>query len=145
MAAKMLNAFYDQSCDSRGLFADLDVANDPSFEKHLNKYPVIYLDMTSFVTRFKDESIIDQIDNRLKDDIQGAYPNIQVDINDDLMDYLIRVVASMGKRFFFIIDEWDAICREFKPGSKVMDDYVNWLRRMFKDVNATNVFAGVYL
>ena len=145
MAAKMLNAYYDQSCDSRGLFADLEVANDPSFEKHLNKYPVIYLDMTSFVTRFKDESIMGQIENRLKDDIQEAYPNVQVGENDDLMDYLIRVVSATGKHFFFIIDEWDAICREFKPGTKVMDDYVNWLRRMFKDVNAINVFAGVYM
>jgi hypothetical protein len=145
MAAKMLNAYYDHSCDSRGLFSDLEVANDPSFEKHLNKYPVIYLDMTSFVTRFKDESIIGQIENRIKDDVQEAYPNVQVDDKDDLMDYLIRVVSATGKHFFFIIDEWDAICREFKPGTKVMDDYVNWLRRMFKDVNAVNVFAGVYM
>ena len=145
MAAKMLNAYYDQSCNSRDLFSDLEVANDPSFEKHLNQFPVIYLDITSFVTRFRDESIIGQIENRLKDDIQEAYPNVQVGNNDDLMDYLIRIVSVTGKHFFFIIDEWDAICREFKPGTKVMDDYVNWLRRLFKDVNATNVFSGVYL
>ena len=145
MAAKMLNAYYDQSCDSRGLFADLDVANDPSFEKHLNKYPVIYLDMSDFVTRFKDDSIISQIDERLKEDIHEAYPEIQVGESDDLMDYLIRVVFASGKPFFFIIDEWDAICREFKPGTKAMDDYVNWLRRMFKGGQSLNVFAGVYM
>ena len=45
MAAKMLSAYYDQSCDSRALFADLQIARDPSFEEHLNKYPVIYLDI----------------------------------------------------------------------------------------------------
>ncbi len=44
VAAKMLCAYYDHSCDSRELFADLKIAQDPSFEKHLNKYPVIYLD-----------------------------------------------------------------------------------------------------
>ena len=144
MAAKMLNAYYDHSCDSRSLFADLKVAQDPSFEKHLNQYPVIYLDMSDFVTRFKDD-IIDQIDNRLKDDIQDAYPNVQIGDNDDLMDYLIRVVAATSKRFFFIIDEWDAICREFKPGTKAMDGYVNWLRRMFKGGQSLNVFVGVYM
>ena len=42
MAAKMLNAYYDQSCDSRSLFADLVVAQDPSFERYLNQFPVIY-------------------------------------------------------------------------------------------------------
>ena len=40
LAAKMLCAYYDRSCDSRHLFADLEIAGDPSFEKHLNKYPV---------------------------------------------------------------------------------------------------------
>ena len=48
IAAKMLLAYYDRSCDSRSLFADLEIASHPSFEKHLNKYPVIYLDITDF-------------------------------------------------------------------------------------------------
>ena len=51
MAAEMLCAYYDSSCDSRELFADLQIAKAPSFEKHLNKYPVIYVDMTNLTTR----------------------------------------------------------------------------------------------
>ena len=43
MAVKMLCAYYDHSCDSRSLFADLEIAGHPSFEHHLNKYPVICL------------------------------------------------------------------------------------------------------
>ena len=50
MAAKMLCAYYDKSCDSRELFSNLEIAKDPSFEQHLNKYPVLYLDMTNFTT-----------------------------------------------------------------------------------------------
>ena len=42
IAAKMLNAYYDESVDSRSLFVDLKIASDPSFEEHLNKYPVIW-------------------------------------------------------------------------------------------------------
>ena len=41
MAANMISAYYDESCDSRPLFEDLKIANEPSFETHLNKYPVI--------------------------------------------------------------------------------------------------------
>ena len=48
MAAKMLAAYYDRSCDSRQLFADLEIATDLTFEEHLNKYPVIYLDLSAF-------------------------------------------------------------------------------------------------
>ena len=145
MAAKMLAAYYDHSCDSRSLFADLKIAGDPSFEKHLNKYPVIYLDMTSFVTRFKDESIVDRMEERVVADILEAYPQVERQEGYDLMDYLVRIAAATGQRFFFIIDEWDAICREFAPDTKPMDRYVNWLRRMFKDVSAIDAFAGVYM
>ena len=145
MAAKMLAAYYDRSCDSRSLFADLKIASDPSFEKHLNKYPVIYLDMSDFVTRFKDESIVGHIEEELKEDIHDAYPEVEYRAKDDLMGDLIRIAQTTGQRFIFIIDEWDAICREFAPNTKPMDEYVNWLRRMFKGGLSAETFAGVYM
>ncbi len=145
MAAKMLAAYYDCSCDSRELFADLDIAKDRTFEKHLNQYRVIYLDMTSFITRFKDESIVRHIDEELKADVCAAYPELTFVERDDLMGCLMRINDATGDSFFFIIDEWDAICREFEPGSEGMESYLNWLRRMFKDVIAYDVFAGVYM
>ncbi len=145
MAAKMLCAYYDHSCDSRQLFTDLKIARHPSFEVHLNKYPVIYLDMTSFVERYKDESIVTHIEHELRTEILDTYPDVKTKETDDLMYCLFRIADQTGQRFIFIIDEWDAICREFRPGSQAMDSYIGWLRRMFKDVLATRVFAGVYL
>ena len=145
MAAKMLCAYYDRSCDSRHLFADLEIASHPSFEEHLNKYPVIYLDISDFVTRYKEDDIVVHIDAALREDIHEAYPDIPQREDDDLMAMLIRVAAATGERFIFIIDEWDAICREFPAGTSAMDRYVNWLRRMFKGGNTMKVFAGVYL
>ena len=145
MAAKMLCAYYDQSCDSRHLFTDLEIANDPDFERYLNKYPVIYLDMTAFVTRFHNESIVEHIEAELRIDILETFPEVKVKETDDLMGCLIRIAAATGQQFIMIIDEWDAICREFTPGTSAMDTYVNWLRRMFKEVNAVNVFAAVYM
>lgn len=66
MAANMLCAYYDRSCDSRSLFENLEIAHDPSFEKYLNKFPVIKLDITDFTTKFKDDStIIDKSKNDL--------------------------------------------------------------------------------
>ena len=49
-AAKMLCAYYDRSCDSRLLFEDLKIAKDVSFYKYLNKFDVIYLDITWFIS-----------------------------------------------------------------------------------------------
>ena len=146
MAAKMLYAYYDHSCDSRSLFADLQIASDPTFEQHLNKYAAIYLDMTNFVSMYKTDDIVDRIDAALLEDVSKAYQDVPVQESDRLMDYLLRVSIEKGERFVFIIDEWDAICREFaakKP--EVMEDYLNLLRRMFKDVSGMEVFAAVYM
>ena len=49
-AAQMLCAYYDKSCDSRQLFEGLEISRDASFETHLNKYNVIYLDITLFIS-----------------------------------------------------------------------------------------------
>ncbi len=145
MAAKMLCAYYDKSCDSRSLFEDLKIASDPSFEKHLNKYPVVYLDLTRFVTRYHDDTIVQHIDDELTADIHEAYPDVPLKDGDDLMALLIRIHGATGQQFIFIVDEWDAICREFKSDTKAMDDYLNWLRSMFKSNEGVTVFAGAYL
>ena len=145
MAAKMLYAYYDHSCDSRSLFSDLQIASDPQFETHLNKYAAIYLDMTNFVSQYKDDDIVAKIDAALIADVSNAYPDVVVREGDELMDYLLRVSIETGEQFVFIIDEWDAICREFSPGTKAMDNYVIWLRRLFKSQDAMRVFACAYM
>ena len=145
MAAKMLYAYYDHSCDSRSLFSDLQIAQDTSFEDHLNKYPAIYLDMTNFVSRYKDDNIVDKIDATLLADMTKAYPDVPVEEGDCLMDYMLRVSENKQEQFVFIIDEWDAICREFASGTKAMDAYIGWLRRMFKSQDGMRVFACAYM
>ena len=141
MAAKMLYAYYDQSCDSHNLFVDLEIVRDSSFEKHLNKYAAIYLDMTNFVSQYKSDDIVDKIDAALLEDISKAYPDVTIAQGDKLMDYLLRVNMAKKEHFVFIIDEWDAICREFAPGTKAMDTYVSWLRRMFKSQDADTAIS----
>lgn len=146
IAANMLYAYYDRSCDSRALFEDLEIAKDPSFEKYLNKFPVIKLDITDFITRFKDISIIYEIEKELKEDIKERYNDIiPEDFDKDFMGMLTKINQATGDTFIMIIDEWDAICREFEPETKVMDAYVDWLRRMFKGDNTMRIFAGVYM
>ena len=45
MAANMLVAYYDKTCDSKELFCGLNIADDESFERHINKYNVIHINM----------------------------------------------------------------------------------------------------
>ena len=146
MAAKMLCAYYDKSCDSRELFRGLKIETDPSFEKHLNKYPVISLDITDFTTKYgKDEKIVSRIQEDVVEDLFEAYSGIIRKDGQDLMDVLLKIHEATGEKFIMVIDEWDAICREFDKSPAVMDEYVNLLRRLFKGGNSERVFAGVYM
>ena len=131
LAAKTLAAYYDCSCQSRELFADLGIAKDPTFEEHLNKYPVIFIDMNSFYTRYRHDNIIAHINDEVKAEVCEAFPDVAVGESDDLLNTLLRVVMATGQHFVMIIDEWDVICREFKPDSQQMNDFHNWMRRMF--------------
>ena len=146
LAAKMLYAYYDRASDSRHLFEDLAIAKMPSYEQHLNRYPTIFVDMTSFTTKYeKDSDIVNIMQHTVMDEICELYPDIKVKESDDLMDILFKVADSTGDRFIMIIDEWDAICREFDSVSGVTDKYVNWLRGMFKGSRTSKVFLGVYM
>ena len=157
MAAKMLCAYYDKSCDSRDLFAGLKVEKDKSFETYLNKYVVIYLDVTSFTARPELRvNIVREIQSGIIYELKDAFPDVKYKDGSDLMDTLAAIHQDTGEKFFFIIDEWDAICREFPDRQKmkgdpstvvptILDEYVMLLRRLFKTQDSDEVFAGAYL
>ena len=146
MAAKMLCAYYDKSCDSRELFRGLKAEKDPSFETHLNKYHVICVDMTDFTTRFRNErEIVKIMQQEIMDDVLKIFPDTEVKDRDDLMSILYRICESTGERFVMIIDEWDAILREMGSDDYITTSYVDLLRRLFKGSGSNIVFAGAYL
>ena len=146
MAAKMLCAYYDKSCDSRELFSGLKAEQDSTFETYLNKYYVICVDITDFTTRFRNEKeIVKIMQQEIIDDVMKTFPNVEVNERDDLMEILYRFSENTGERFVMIIDEWDAILRERGTDDYVVTSYVDWLLRLFKGFNSNVVFAGAYL
>lgn len=146
MAAKMLCAYYDKSCDSRELFRGLEAERDASFGTFLNKYYVISIDMTDFTTKYRGErNIVKLIQHEIMDEVLEIFPEIKLKERDDLMDILYRISESTGERFFMIIDEWDAILREMGTDEFITTSYVDLLRRLFKGSGSNTVFAGAYL
>lgn len=156
MAVDMLCAYYDKSCDSRELFEGLHIAEpdkevdgkmeNKQFEKHLNRYPVLKLDITNFTTKYKqDAEIISLIQKDIIKELLGIYPEISLGERDDLMDVLTKICALTGEKFICLIDEWDAVLREFDTNKTIQDDFVNLLRRLFKGSCSKDVFAGVYM
>ena len=146
LAARMLCAYYDRSCDSCSLFQDLEIASDQSFETHLNKYPVIYVDTTNFTTQdISRLELARRMQEAVKKEALEMYPQVKTNPEQDLMDVLTDIADQTGDHFIMIIDEWDAICREASKEPEAMDKYVNLLRRLFKGSKSQDVFAAVYL
>ena len=89
MAAKMLCAYYDKSCDSRELFAGLEAERDETFGEYLNRYYVISIDMTDFTTKYRGEKeIVRYIQHDVMEEVLDAFPDIRAKERNDLMDIL---------------------------------------------------------
>lgn len=143
-AAKMLCAYYDKSCDSHQLFECMEISKDASFEKHLNKYDVIYLDITLFISRASDiKDVVKNINDSVMAEIEEAFPDVQK--GSDLVETLVHVTKSTGEKFIMIIDEWDALFRETKDDAELQREYIDFLRSLFKSNWTDIIFVGAYM
>ncbi|MCD8371078.1 MAG: ATP-binding protein [Clostridiales bacterium] len=146
--ANMICAYYDRSCDSRFLYEDLKISKDDSFEKHLNKYNVITFDVTGFImdSRDNDTDIILNIRNSLLRELRDAFPGCIDDEEKNLGKALYAVVSKGNEKFVFVIDEWDALFREYKDDKRLQEDYILFLRNLFKNKDTTSrTIAAAYM
>ena len=115
MAANMLTAYYSRGCDSKEMFQNLRIAQAPSFEKHLNQYNVIHVNMASFSVRAKSmEELLIHLQNRLLHELKKEYADVDCFDWEDLISVFDEIYAERKIPFIFIIDEWDSIFREHK-------------------------------
>lgn len=148
-AAQMLCAYYDCSCDSHALFCGKNAEKLEGYEIHLNQYNVIYLDITGFISNVKKdgeriEDVPVKITERLKKEMEDICPALGEE--DSLSDCLVNYVQQTGRKFIFIIDEWDAMIREARDNPTAQDRYLNLLRGWFKNGNFTpKVVAAAYM
>ena len=143
-AAQMLCAYYDKTCDSTSLFDDLKIAQDKKYREYLNKYDVIYLDMTSVIGATAKDDIVSYVVRKVTEELSAAYPGLQ--IGDALFETLANATALAGNKFVMIIDEWDAPIRETADRPEIQRRYLEFLRSLFKNSGMTSkIFAAVYM
>lgn len=146
-AAKMLCAYYDKSCDSRELFQRLKISKKKSFEEHLNKYDVIYLDITRFISTTTDvHEIVKSIQLSVIEELKESYSSYIKKNEEILANALFAVSSKTGNKFVVIIDEWDALFREAKDDAAIQKEYVQMLRGLFKGGSSTDeTIAAAYM
>ena len=148
-AARMLSAYYDSSCDSHSLFDDKLISRTEDYEKHLNKYNVIYLEVTSFISRAEREGVpLKEIPNMIVEALSDELDRFGMALDSDLelKEKMLAAIEISGKKFIFIIDEWDAVIREAKNDIDAQKAYLNLLREWFKNGTFTpKAVAAAYM
>lgn len=134
IAANMLTAYYSRGCDSREMFSKLKISRADTFEKHLNKYNVIHINMATFLGRYDSiTETLDYLQKRILHEIKREYRDVDCFDWNDLVSVLEEVFDEKKVPFVFIIDEWDCIFREHKNNTEAQTKYLDFLRNLLKD------------
>ncbi len=133
MTLEMLAAYYSCGCDSRELFAGFKIAQYKDFEKHLNQYDVIYLNMQQFLIRAKKQEVTQYLEQAVLEELREVYGNWFSAQITDLATALEKIFVKTEKQFIFLIDEWDCVMRERQESEAMQKQYLDFLRDLLKD------------
>ena len=134
MAANMLTAYYSRGCNSEEMFSKLKISRADTFEKHLNKYNVIHINMVNFLSESQNmDEMIEFIEEDLIDELKNEYPDIRYPKRQNLIKIIAAIFSQTNIPFIFIIDEWDCIFREHQNDTDAQKKYLDFLRNLLKD------------
>ena len=128
IAENMLTAYYIKGCESKELFSKFKIAETPDFEKHLNQYNVIHVDMQNFMKYPVIKEMIQRLSREILFDISTEFLDVKLFDENDLTRSLKDIFAQKKQKFIFIIDEWDCIFRIHKDNTSAQKEYLDFLR-----------------
>lgn len=145
-AANMLAAYYSKGCDSREMFSEFAISKKEDFTIHLNKYDVIHIDIQWFLTNCDDiDNFVAFLTKSILNELKVIYTMVITSDITTIPQALSNIREKTGNKFIVIIDEWDVIIRDEAAKEKVQEDYINFLRGMFKGVEPTKYIQLAYI
>ena len=146
ITANMLTAYYSRGCNSGKMFSNLEISKDKNFEKHLNQYDVLHWDIQwCMEPAGGPEKIVSYISEQTISELKEYYPHILPEKIRSLPESLSRINAATGTKFIVIIDEWDVPIRDEASDVRTQEEYINFLRAMFKGTEPTKYIQLAYL
>jgi len=133
MTLKMLAAYYSCGCDSMELFAPRKIAQDADFQRHLNQYDVIFLNMQQFLIEAKNKTITEYLEQEVLEELREEYKELLKQQDIGLAAALRKIYVKTKKKFIFLIDEWDCVMRERQKAEELQKQYLDFLRNLLKD------------
>ena len=144
-AAKMLAAYYSRGADSKDIFQNLKIGKETECE-HQNQYDVIFLDITLFLSiADTPDLVVKEIQKDVIQELKSEFPESIHDETESLLKALMQIHSATKRKFFIIIDEWDALFREAKQDTTIQREYIQLLRSLFKNNVTPQIIAGAYM
>ena len=129
MAGNMISAYYSKGCDTREVFSQMKFGQTAGFDKYLNKFNVIKLDLNELYQKSKTEDwgmdLISFMQKAVTDEFKEQYPDIELNTNS-ISSCILQIYKQLGEKFVIIIDEYDVLIREQVP-HKLFDNYLSLL------------------
>ena len=161
ITAQMLLTYYTKGYANTNIFDNLKISNAKSYEEHLNKYDVIYIDMNTIEGLFEEysnqkqkiEGVNDLVDylkysiiNELKsnNEFSECLKKHQIE-NTGLLKTLLAITLDLNSKFIFIMDEWDLVYREYRDDDVLQKKFIKLLKNLFKSDGGKDCFALAYL
>lgn len=146
ITADMLAAYYSKGCDSEKMFSGYEISKDESFRKHLNGYDVIHFDVQWCMMDAENPGqTVAYINQHILSELAEAYPDLVSHSVKTAYGAMSGIHAATGNKFIVIIDEWDILIRDEAHNSAVQEEYINFLRGMFKGTEPTKYIGLAYL
>ncbi|MDE6675853.1 MAG: ATP-binding protein, partial [Acetatifactor sp.] len=99
----------------------------------LNQYDVIFVNMQQILIRAKDQEVTDYLERTVIAEFREIYGTLFSESETILAVILERIYAKTGKKFIFLIDEWDCVMRERQESELLQKQYLDFLRNLLKD------------
>ncbi|MCD8110450.1 MAG: ATP-binding protein [Clostridiales bacterium] len=131
--ATMVGAFFSKGFDSSSIFDSLKIAREKKYREHLNRHDVIYIDFSEAANISKSyDRFIEKIEKKLITDLCCAFPSLEFDEDDTVVEYLRTIHEETMTSFVFVFDEWDCIFHKKYTTDDDKESYINFLASLTK-------------
>ena len=142
----MLSAYYSKGCNSRKMFEKLKIAENKDWDKHLNKYNVIHINMQEFLSNSNSmDELLNLLERSLLWDLIEEFGDVRL-FDDKNLSRTMKDIYNQKRMkdkdgnersipFVILIDEWDCIFREHGSDKEAQKKYLDFIRNWLKDKN----------
>ena len=152
VAEDMLAAYYSKGADSRELFSQFKIAGTNLFEKNLNKFNVIKIDLNAMLSEWKvlephggrPDTVIGYVAKCVCDEFRKQFADVVFDEGNSISAFIQKVYEEKGETFIIIIDEYDVMVRE-QVSEEEFGIYMAFLNSLFKNGALRPAISLAYL